>query len=65
MKNTVVIHQPDFAPYIGFFQRLINAELIIILDNVQFVHSNNGWTHRDKIRTKEGSKWITNRDVFL
>lgn len=60
MKTTVVIHQPDFAPYIGFFQRLIYADLIIILDNVQFVHSNNGWTHRDKIRTKEGSKWITN-----
>ena len=42
MKNTVVIHQPDFAPYIGFFQRLINAELIIILDNVQFVHGSSG-----------------------
>ena len=60
MENTVVIHQPDFAPYIGFFQRLVNADLFIILDNVQFVHSNNGWTHRDKIRTREGSKWITN-----
>ena len=60
MKNTVVIHQPDFAPYIGFFQRLTNSDLFIILDNVQFVHSNNGWTHRDKIRTREGEKWITN-----
>ena len=58
MNNTVVIHQPDFAPYIGFFQRLVNADLFIILDNVQF--SNDGWTHRDKIRTREGSKWITN-----
>ena len=39
MKNTVVIHQPDFAPYIGFFQRLI-SDLFIILDNVI---SNDGW----------------------
>lgn len=59
MKKTVVIHQPDFIPYMGFFHRLLQADLFVILDNVQFVHSNRGWTHRDKIKTPQGWQWIT------
>ncbi len=59
MSNTVVIHQPDFLPYLGFFHRLLKADLFILLDHVQFVHSNRGWTHRDKIKTPQGVRWIT------
>lgn len=60
MKNkTVVIHQPDFAPYIGFFHRFLSADLYIVLDHVQFVKSSRGWTHRDKIKTPQGEKWLT------
>jgi hypothetical protein len=59
MKKTVVIHQPDFIPYIGFFHRLLRADLFVILDDVQFVHSNQGWTHRDRIKTPQGGQWVT------
>jgi hypothetical protein len=59
MKKTVVIHQPDFLPYLGFFHRLLHADLLVLLDHVQFVHSNRSWTHRDKIKTPQGAKWIT------
>jgi hypothetical protein len=57
--KTVVIHQPDFMPYIGFFHRLLYADLFIFLDHVQFVHSNRSWTHRDKIKTANGERWLT------
>jgi hypothetical protein len=57
--KTVVIHQPDFLPYLGFFHRLLHADLLVFLDNVQFVHSSRGWTHRDKIKTSQGEKWLT------
>lgn len=57
-KKTVVIHQPDFAPYLGFFQRFLNADLYIALDHVAFVYGSRGWTHRDKIKTREGASWI-------
>jgi len=59
MKKTVVIHQPDFFPYIGFFQRLLYADLFVILDDVQFLKR--GWQHRDKIKVsyKDKSTWIT------
>lgn len=60
MTNTVVIHQPDFAPYLGFFQRFLNADLYIVLDHVQFVsNTSRSWTHRDKIKTATGDRWLT------
>lgn len=57
--KTVVIHQPDFAPYLGFFHRFLKADLYIALDHVQFVKGSRAWTHRDKIKTPNGSKWVT------
>lgn len=58
-KKTVVIHQPDFAPYLGFFHRFLHADLYIALDHVQFVSSSRSWTNRDKIKTAQGEKWLT------
>lgn len=56
----VVIHQPDFIPYLGFFHRLMLSDIYIVLDNVQYVRGgSNCWTNRDKIKTPEGEKWIT------
>jgi hypothetical protein len=55
--KTVVIHQPDFIPYLGFFHRLLHADLYIVLDDVQFLRR--GWHHRDKIKTPQGDKWFT------
>ncbi|HBV84730.1 MAG TPA: hypothetical protein DEB74_18405 [Lachnospiraceae bacterium] len=61
MQNKiVVIHQPDFIPYLGFFDRLLKADIYVVLDNVQYVrHTSRSWTSRDKIKTKNGEKWIT------
>lgn len=51
------IHQPDFAPHLAFFERLLKADCFVILDNVQFIRR--GWQHRDKIKTAKGSEWLT------
>ena len=60
MKKIVVIHQPDFMSYLGFFHRLLHADLFIVLDNVQFVsNSSKAWTNRDKIKTQKGDQWLT------
>jgi len=56
LKKTVVIHQPDFLPYLGFFHRFINADLWVILDNVQYL--NRGWHSRDQIKVNNGSSWL-------
>jgi hypothetical protein len=60
MTKTVVIHQPDFIPYLGFFQRFLHADLYVALDHVQFVNgSRRAWTHRDKIKTPQGERWLS------
>ena len=57
LSKTVVIRQPDFMPYLGFFHRLLKTDLFIILDNVQF--STGSWHNRDKIKTSHGEKWLS------
>lgn len=57
--KVVVIHQPDFMPYLGFFDRLIKADIYVVFDNVQYVRSSRGWTSRDKIKTQKGEQWIS------
>lgn len=53
----VVIHQPEFIPYIGFFERLADADIFVILDDVGY--QKNGFINRNKIKTKNEAKWIT------
>ena len=56
----VVIHQPDFMPYAGFFDRLHQADIYVVLDNVQYVRGcKDQWTNRDRIKTRNGASWIT------
>jgi WbqC-like protein len=60
VTKTVVIHQPDFLPHLGFFHRFLNADLYVVLDHVQFEqHGSRGWTHRDKIKTPQGARWLS------
>ncbi len=54
---TICIHQPDFAPYLGFFQRLLMCRHFILLDDVQFI--SRGWQHRDRIKAQKGPTWLT------
>ena len=56
-NKIIVIHQPDFIPWIGFFDRLIKSDIFVVLDNVQYIRR--GWHHRDKIKTVSGSTWLT------
>lgn len=53
----VTIHQPDFLPWLGFFDRWKKSDIYVVLDDVQFLRR--GWHHRDKIKTANGSIWLT------
>lgn len=60
MSRTVVIHQPDFLPYLGFFHRFLLADLWVVLDDVQFLAGGSkSWHNRDKIKTPQGERWLT------
>ena len=56
--NRICVHQPDFAPYLGFFHRLLYTDTFIYLDDVQFLRR--GWHHRDKIKSRHGvDAWLS------
>jgi len=46
-------------PYLGFFQRLLVADLYVVLDNVQYLSGSKSWHNRDRIKTREGAAWLT------
>ena len=50
----VTIHQPEHFPYEGFFQKMNEADLFVILDNVQF--RKNYFQNRNKIINRQGNE---------
>lgn len=52
----VVLHQPQYFPYPGFFHKLMLADTFVILDNTQY---DKRFTNRNKIWTPHGSIWLT------
>ena len=53
----VSINQPAYLPWLGYFHRIAVSDVHVVLDHVQF--EKNSFTNRNKIRTKEGSTWLT------
>ncbi len=51
------IHQPQYLPYLGFYDKIARADVFIALDNVQF--QKNGLQNRNKIKTRDGWQWLT------
>ena len=53
----VTIHQPQFLPWLGYLDKIDQADLFIMLDTVQFKKSE--WQNRNRIRTAKGWQWLT------
>lgn len=53
----ITIHQPEYLPYLGFFERISKADAFVILDNVQY--QKNAFINRNKIKTSQGWQWLT------
>ena len=57
MSHIVSIHQPAYLPWLGYFDKIRQADLFIYLDTVQF--QKNSFQNRNKIRTSQGWMWLT------
>lgn len=54
----VVIHQPHFFPWLGYFNKLFNADCLVFQDDVQF--RKRYFQNRTKIRNIQGKEhWLT------
>jgi len=53
----VVILQPSYIPWRGYFHQIQKADVFVFYDCVQY--DDRGWRNRNKIKTKQGSQWLT------
>jgi hypothetical protein len=53
----ISIHQPNYLPYYGYFNKIKNSDIFVFLDNVPF--SKNSYINRNRIKTHDGIKWLT------
>jgi len=54
---TIVVLQPGYLPWLGFFDQLRRADVFIYYDDVQY--NTHGWRNRNRIKTKQGPLWLT------
>jgi hypothetical protein len=50
-------HQPNYLPWLGFFDKMQRSDLFIIEDNVQFERQ--GFANRNRIKTVDGIRWLS------
>lgn len=53
----VAVHQPQYMPWLGYFNKIDRADIFVLLDTVQF--KKNEWQNRNKIKTANGWQWLT------
>jgi hypothetical protein len=50
-------HQPNYLPWLGFFDKMRRSDVFIIEDNLQFERQ--GFTNRNRVLTADGVRWLS------
>lgn len=58
-RKLVAIHQPNFFPWLGYFNKIARADVFIILDTVQFPKTGGSWLNRVQLVLDGERKWAT------
>ena len=53
----ITIHQPNFFPWLGFFDKMQQADIFVLLDSVPYTKG--GYQNRTQIKGPNGIKWMT------
>jgi len=55
----VAIHQPNYLPWLGFFDKLFRSDVFVILDDAQFQKTGGNWVNRTRILRAGQPSWLT------
>jgi hypothetical protein len=53
----VAIHQPEYLPWPGYFEKMLRADVFVLLDNVQFTKGD--FHNRTRIKGSAGAQWLS------
>ncbi len=54
----VAIHQPNFIPWVGYFNKINKSDIFVLFDDVQFPRAKT-FGNRVEIKTNNGAVWLT------
>jgi len=54
----LAMHQPNFLPWIGFFDKMAKADVFVLLDAVE-LPDGGSWANRTQIKTPDGVQYLT------
>lgn len=57
--KVVAIHQPNFFPWLGYFDKIARCDTFIFLDHVQSPKTGGTWQNRVKVWRGQSSGWMT------
>jgi WbqC-like protein family len=55
--RTLVVLQPGYLPWLGFFDQMRRSDIFVFYDDVQF--DKHGWRNRNRIKSPAGPHWLT------
>jgi hypothetical protein len=55
----VAIHQPNFFPWLGYFDKIVRADVFVVLDTVQFSKTGGNWSNRVRLLVNDKPAWVT------
>jgi hypothetical protein len=56
-SKRVVVLQPSYLPWLGYFDQLYKSDVFVLYDDVQY--DKHGWRNRNRIKTEKGPLWLT------
>ena len=59
MEVVVAIHQPNFLPWLGYFDKIARADRFVILDSVPLQLTGGNYTNRVKMIISGKPSWLT------